>query len=316
MKGLALVLLFISSLFALSLNKPVLQYKSSGCVVDMVIRKEKLYVATKASRVDIFDVKSAEKLQSISVPRIKDFMGDVIDSKVYSVDVQGDKIAILSQANNGFRRVHIFKQGNLDLLISNEDKLYTSKLRFLDENTLVLGLLGNEIISYDISKKKINWSVQVSHSKFSDLVLNEKKDEIVIADESGDLKILSINKGKLIDVLSNQNLDNVFQVDYKNRIIATAGQDRRVVVYDLQNFSAYYKTAPFLIYSVGLSPSGNKVAYASDENNNVRVFDTKTKKTLGDFTGNKMTLVKILFLNEEKFLVASDDKVINLFQVK
>jgi len=325
MKSIILILIFLSSLFSSSLNQPALQYKASGSVTDMTINKGKLYVATNASSVDIFDLKTAKKLESILVPRIKDFMGDIIDSKVYSVDVQGDKIAILSQANKGFRRIHIYQRGKLDLLISNKDELYTSKLRFLNENTLILGLLGNEIISYDISKRKINWTVQVSHSKFSDFVLNENKDEIVVADESGDLKILSTNKGSLIDTLSDQNLDNVFQVDYKNGIIATAGQDRRVVVYDIyqpergtskENFSAYYKKAPFLIYSVGLSPSGNKVAYASDEDNNVRVFNTKTKETLGDFTGNKMTLSKILFLDEERFLVASDDKVINLFQVK
>jgi len=284
--------------------------------VDMIVKNEKLYVATNASVVDIFDLKTAKKLEGIELPFIKDFMGDLSPSKVYAIDVHDTTVAILSQGNKGFRRVHIFENGQLNLLISHKDELYTSKLRFLDENTLLLGLLGNEIISYDIKKKNINWRVQVSRSKFSDFVLNEKKDEVVVADESGDLKILSTTKGTLIDTLKDKNLDNVFQVDYKNGIIATAGQDRRVVVYDITNFSAYYKTAPFLIYSVGLSPSGKKVAYASDENNNVTVFNTSTKEVLGKFTGNKMTLTKILFLDENRFLVASDAKVINLFQVK
>ena len=316
MKSFILVLLFVSTLLSSSFQEPILKYKASGSVVDMVSNKGKLYVATNASAVDIFDIKTAQKIESIRIPRIKDFMGDIINSKVYSVDIYENKIAILSQGNKGFRRVHLFEDGKVELLISSTDALYTSKLRFLNEGTLLLGLLGNEIISYDIKKKKINWTVQVSHSKFSDFALNEVKDEVVVADESGDLKILDTKKGKLIETLSGKNLDNVFQVDVKNGIIATAGQDRRVVVYDVENLSAYYKTAPFLIYSVGVSPSGNKVAYASDEENNVEVFDAHTKETLGRFTRNKMTLTKILFLNEEKFLVASDDKVINLFQVK
>jgi len=316
MKFFIALFFLISTVFSLTSHKPTLQYKASGSVVDMVINKGKLYVATNASVVDIFDLESAKKVQSISVPRIIDFMGDTIDSKVYSVDVMGDKMVILSQANKGFRRIHMFENEKLDLLISSKDELYTSKLRFLDDNTLVLGLLGNEIISYDISKNSINWRVQVSSSKFSDFVLNEKKDEIVVADESGDLKVLSINKGTLIDTLSGQNLDNVFQIDYKNGMVATAGQDRRVVIYDMKNFGAYYKLAPFLIYSVGLSPSGKTVAYASDENNNVTAFNTKTKEVLGKFIGNKMTLTKILFVNEKEFLVSSDDKIISLFQVK
>ena len=316
MKIFIYILLLISSLSSAPLEKPVLSYLASGAVVDMVVNKDKLYVATAASSVDIFDINTAKRLQTIKIPRIKDFMGDIIDSKVYSVDILENKIVILSQGNKGLRRVHVFEKGKLGLFISGTDQLYISKIRFLDEHTLLLGLLGNEIISYDMNKKDINWRVQVSHSKFSDLVLNVKKDEIVVADESGDLKILSTDKGTLIDTLSGQNLDNVFQIDYKNGKIATAGQDRRVVIYDVENFSAYYKTAPFLIYSVGLSPSGKRVGYASDENNNVTVFNTLSKEVLGHFEGNKMTLTKILFLNEKEFLVSSDDKVINLFQVK
>ena len=316
MRFITLCLILFSFVFASGYENPVLQYRASGAVVDMVIDEGRLYVATVESSVDIFDIKTAKLLDKIEVPRIKDFMGDIINSKIYSVDIDENKIVILSQGNKGFRRVHMYEQGSLKLLISNKDQLYMSKVRFLDKQTLVLGLLGNEILSYDILKKAVNWRVQVSQSKFSDLVLNEAKDEVVVSDESGDLKILNTKNGKLLDTLSGQNLDNVFQVDYKNGIIATAGQDRRVVVYDIENFSAYYESAPFLIYSVGLSPSGKKVAYASDENNNVRVFDTKSKETLGQFTGNKMTLTKILFLNEKEFLVGSDDKIINLFQVK
>jgi len=316
MKTLFILAVFFFSLYSSLLQEPILQYVSSGGVVDMVADNNRLYVATTASCVDIFDIRSAKRINTIKVPKIKDFMEDIIDSKVYCVDTLDNRIVILSQGNKGSRRVHLFKQGNLALLISNEDQLYISKVRFLDKNTLILGLLGNELISYDIEKKKINWRVHVSHSKFSDLVLNEKKDEIVVADESGNLKILSVNKGFLIDTLSGQNLDNVFQVDYKNGKIATAGQDRRIVVYDRKSESAYYRTAPFLIYSVGLSPSGSKVGFASDENNNVTVFNTYTQETLGRFTGNKMTLTKILFLDENAFLVSSDDKVINLFQVK
>jgi len=295
MKTLFSLFLLVSTLF--SSNEAVLQYKTSGAVTDMLKYDNRLYVATNASSVEVFDIKTAKKLESISLPKIKDFMGDIIDSKVYSVDVNDKKVVILSQGNDGFRRVHIYENKKLNLLISKKDRLFMSKVKFLDEDTLVLGLLGNEIISYDISKQKINWRVQVSHSKFSDLALNEKKDEIVVADESGDIKLYSTNKGTLLDTLSGQNLDNVFQVDYKKGIVATAGQDRRVVIYDIENFSAYYKKAPFLIYSVGLSPSGTRVAYASDENNNITVFNTKTRETLGKFTGNKMTLTKIIFLD-------------------
>ena len=316
MKLIVTLLILFSVIQASDLQEPVLKYISSGAVVDITVFKSRLYSATNASCVDIFDIKTAKKLEKIEVPKTVDFMGDMINSKVYSVDVLDDMILLLSQANKGSRRIHIYRNGKMRLLIPGKEQLYMAKARFLNRDTLVLGLLGNEVISYDMKEKKTNWRVQVSHSKFSDLALNDKKDEIVVADESGDLKILSVKDGSLIQTLSGQNLDNVFQVDYKNKKIATAGQDRRVVIYDRDFGSAYYKSSPFLIYSVGLSPSGNLVGFASDENNNVTVFDTSTKESLGRFGGNKMTLTNILFLNEEEFLVSSDDKIIHLFQVK
>ena len=316
MRVISFVLLMVISLFAAKPVMPVTHYNASGAVVDIVVQKDKLYCATDASSVDVIDLKSKKIVKQIKVDQIKDFMGDLVDAKVYSVDVLGDKILMLSQAEQGFRRLYIHQAGKNELIIDTEAQLSIAKAKFLDKNTVLLALLGDELISYDLQKKKQNWRVQVSGSKFSNFVLNEKRSEVVVADESGDLQLVSTKDGKHLKTLSGQNLDNVFQVDYKKGIIATAGQDRRVVVYDVAGGSAYYKTASFLIYSVGLSPSGKRVAYSSDENNNVTVFNTKTKSTVDVFGGNKMTLSAIVFLNENEFLVATDATIINRFKIK
>lgn len=316
MKIFITIILLISSLFSANKKMPSAQFVSSGAVVDIVITNNRLYSATGAGCVDIFDMSSKKIVQKIELEQITDFMGDVIDSKVYSVDVLNEKILILSQAKKGARRVHIFKENKLELLIPYTQNLFIAKAKFIDENTILLGLLSNELISYDIQNKTQNWSVQISQSKFSDFVLNEAKTQVVVADESGDLKIHNTKDGSFIKKLSGENLDNVFQVDYKNGTIATAGQDRKMVLYNYQTTSAYSQSASFLIYSVGLSPSAALVAFASDENNNVTLLDTQTKKVLGVFGGNKMTLSNILFLNEKEFIVSSDDTVINLYTIK
>jgi hypothetical protein len=317
MKKIIILTLFVTSLvFAEHITMPLKQYVSSGPVTDIVVSGSKLYSATNASSVDIFDLKSKKIIQKIKVSKIKDFIGDNVDSKIYSVDVLDDQILILSQAKSGYRRVHIYKDKKLELIIPYTKSLTIAKAKFLNKDTILLGMLGNELISFDLKTKSYNWIVQVSGAKFSDFVLNENKDEAIVADESGSLKIHNMKDGKLIKLLEGQNLDNVFQVAYKNGIIATAGQDRRVVIYAYKFDSAYYKSSSFLIYSVGLSPSGKKVGFSSDENNNITVFNTITKSTLGKFGGNKMTLTNILFLNENEFLVASDDKTINLYKIK
>lgn len=316
MRLFLLLAIVFSSLYGVTFQPPIQQYVASGAVVDLAVEDNTLYSATDSGSVDLFDLKSAKRIEKITVGKITDFMGDEIDSKVYSVDVLEGKVLLLSQGVKGFRRVHIYENGKLDEVISVDERLYIAKAAFLDSDRVLLGMLSNEIIAYDLRTKKMFYRNQVSGSKFSDFALNEKKSEVVIADESGDLKIHSTVDGTLLKTLRGQNLDNVFKVDYKNGLIATAGQDRRVVVYDTMADTAYYKTAPFLIYSVGLSPSGAFVAYASDEQNNVTVFNSATQGTVGYYGGNKMTLSKILFINEKEFLVSSDDKTINRYKIK
>jgi len=172
------------------------------------------------------------------------------------------------------------------------------------------------LILYDMKNDKNLYREQIGGSKFSNFALNEDKTKVIIADESGDMKLVNVKDGKIIKVLKGQNLDNVFQVDFKNKTIVTAGQDRRCAVYGTQDSRAYYKQASFLIYSVGLSPSAKLAGFASDEHNNVTIFNTGTKSDLYKLGNHKMTLTNILFINEEELFTASDSKEINYWKLK
>lgn len=316
MRQIIILILLSLSLFSASFKQPLSNFIASGAVIDLVYKDSKIYATTDAGTVDIFDYKSKKLIKKIKVDMIQDFMGDLVDSKVFSVDEIDDEIMILSQSKKGFSRVHVDLNGKSKLLIDYTKKLSIIKAKYLNKNTLLLALLSNEIISYDIKQSKLNYRVQVSGAKFSDFSLNEDKTKVAVADESGDVQIHDTLSGKNIKSLKGQNLDNVFQIDFKNSVIATAGQDRRVAIYFLNSDTAYYKKSDFLIYSVGLSPSGNIVGFASDENNNVSLFNSNTKLNLGKFGGNSITLSNIVFVDENNFLVASNSKIINLYSVK
>ena len=317
MKKIILLLIIINSLIsAANIIMPKNVYKADGGVTDLVYKDAKLYTSTSAGVINIFDVKTKKIIKRIQVPKIKDFMGDEINAKIYSVDVLNNRVLVLSQGLRGYREIYIYENNKLINIINIDNKLSIAKAKFIDNENILLALLSNDIISYNIKTKKENWTTQASQSKFSDFALNEDRTEVVVADESGDLHLYSISDAKLMKTLSGQNLDNVFGVDYKNEIIATAGQDRRAVIYNLRLNSAYYKMSSFLIYSVALSPSAKLAAFASDEKNNVTLFNTATKSKLGLFGGNKMTLSKILFINESEFFVASDSKIINFYKIK
>ena len=122
MKKIFLLLCAVFTLVAKDVT-PNKIIKISGVTVDIVRSGDKLYVATDSSSVDIIDIKSKKVLKHIKIAKIKDFMGDTIDSKIYSVDVINGMVLILSQDNGGFRRVDIYKNGKLKHIITKDDKL-------------------------------------------------------------------------------------------------------------------------------------------------------------------------------------------------
>ena len=306
--------LSISNINAKDLN-PQHSLMASGGITDLVLQEDKLFVATTASSVDIFNIKTNEKIDSIKMPKIKDFIGDIIESKVYSVDVLKKDILILSQGENGGRNVNIYKDGQMQSIIEDTQRLFIGRAKFLDENHIVYALLSNQIYLYDIKNKKVLKEIQISQSKFSNFKFTQDKSKIIICDESGVITMIDSKSFEVLKTFKSQNLDNVFQIDIKNNLILTAGQDRRAAVYNINTNEAYYKEFSFLIYSVALSPSTNLAAVASDEENNVTIFDTRTKENLYKLFQNKATLTNILFLNENELIVTSDDKKINYYKI-
>jgi WD40 repeat protein len=306
--------LSVSNINAKDLN-PQHSLMASGGITDLVLQEDKLFVATTASSVDIFNIKTNEKIDSIKMPKIKDFIGDIIESKVYSVDVLKKDILILSQGENGGRNVNIYKDGQMQSIIEDTQRLFIGRAKFLDENHIVYALLSNQIYLYDIKNKKVLKEIQISQSKFSNFKFTQDKSKIIICDESGVITMIDSKSFEVLKTFKSQNLDNVFQIDIKNNLILTAGQDRRAAVYNINTNEAYYKEFSFLIYSVALSPSTNLAAVASDEENNVTIFDTRTKENLYKLFQNKATLTNILFLNENELIVTSDDKQINYYKI-
>ena len=314
-----LYLFFILNLSILNINAkdltPTSSVLASGGVIDLVLNNDKLYASTAASSVDIFDIKTQERIDSIKMPKIKDFLGDVIDSKIYSVDVLENNILILSQGEQGGRNLDIYTNGKFENIIKDTQRQFIARAKFLDENHIIYALLSNQVYLYDIKNKKILKEIQISQSKFSSFRLTQDKSKLVVCDESGVISMLDSKSFDILKTFRYQNLDNVFQVDIKDNLILTAGQDRRAAVYNLDTNKAYYKEYSFLIYAAALSPSTKLAAVASDEENNVTIFDTSSQANLYKLTENKATLSNILFLNENELFVTSDDKQINYYKI-
>ena len=283
--------------------------KADGEILALMIQDGKIYASTDSGIVDIYDLKTQKKDKIIRFDKIKDFLGDISDSRIFSIDKRGDELLFASQGEEGFSRVYMYKDGKNVLIFDKKDKLSVVKARFISKTKIILALLSSQVVLYDVKAKKIIYNKQISGSKFSDFALDEDKSKMVLVDESGSATLLNTKDGKIIKVFSGQNLDNVYKVDYKNHIIAIASKDRRCGIYKDDSLVAYYKKAKFMVYSVGLSLDGKLCAYPSDFANNITIFNTNTKENTYKLIGDKSTVSNIIFVNNDEIFTTSKNKI-------
>jgi len=316
--------LVTANLFAVEEVEPTYVYKASGGVTDIVMVDNRLYAATDGSAVDIFDTKTHKLIKTIQLPKIEDFMGDEVDAKVSSVDFYHNRLTFVVQTSSGVKELYLYENGQLKKLISEDDSLYITKARFIDDNHILFSLLGNTMYLYNFKSGKTVWTLEVKapdaefSSTFSDFALNEDKSLVAVVDESGDVKIVDVKAGKVTKVLSGKNLDKVFKVDFKQNRIITAGRDGRVVVYDLTKGSSYTLREKkwFFVYSVGLSPSGKLGAFSLNQKNDIAVFDIKTHQKLYLLKKNIMNPTVILFVDDKSVFVATDANKLNFYKLQ
>lgn len=314
MRYLLLVFISISFLFAIKDLNPTYTLKANGDVQALFYEKDKLYAALDSGVVEIFDTNTKEKIKTIKIPKIKDFMGDIIDPKIYSIDKIDSKLLIVSQGMKGYRNLWIYENNKLKKVIHIKKKYYIQKAGFINKNTVLLGLLSNQIILYDIAKKEVLKSIQVSTSSFSHFMIDKTKKSFATSDESGIVRIFNSNTLELKKELPSKNVDKVFKLDFKNHKILTAGQDRRSVFYD--NRSSYYLEFDFLLYSCALSPDASLAAVAYNEENDILVFNTTTKTKLYKLTGSETTLNEIIFISKDELFSSSDHNNIHFWKLK
>ncbi len=295
---------------------PEKEIRMQGNVMDMTIYGKFLYVGTNEGTLNVYDMENEKFIEKIQLKKIHDFMGDLMNPKVYSVDLIGDKKLLLAEGEKGARELYINENNNTTKIISGKAKLMMQKAKFVDENHIFLGLLSNEIILYDIKAKKSLYLIQLSQSKFSDFALNEDKTQAVIACESGINYLVNVKDGKLIKELKGGNKDNVFKVSFKNGKLSAAGQDRIGAVYDVNGDDIQMFHAPFLIYATGLNSDASQAAYAFGIDNEIAIFNLTTNAKVYNLKGQKSTLNSIIFYDKETLYSGSDDKFIMKWSLK
>ena len=288
---------------------PTLTFKSVGFVSDFVVDKDKLYVANDEGTIDIFDIQTQKIVKQIVLEPVTTAMGNLIAPKILSVDRFNGKTLIVSIGKNAFRNVWIYENYTLTQIIDETRELTIKEARFVDDEQIIFGTFGSEIILHDTTERYNLYKSHISQSTMGDITLSDDKKKMLFSDESGEVKLVDVKSAKVHQTYNSQNVDNVYHVAYAKNTLITAGQDRRVGVYQ-KNKKAYHIKSDFLVYCVGISPSAKTGVYSSGEEHHLQLFNIKTKRKTDTLVAHNTIINQITFINEkELFSAGSSDKV-------
>ncbi len=315
------ILFLIFTLFITIVAKdiePFLKIDVKDIAKDLALGKDgEIIIGTDGGKLKVYNYNEKRFVKVIQVPKIKDFMGDIIDTRVSSVDYFNGKYLLLSDSGvGGYTDIRMHENNKTIDIFTEDDKHAIIKSKFIDDNTILLGFLSNEVALYSIKDKKFIYRKQLNESKFSDFALNEDRTLAAFSCESGEINIVETKTGKIVKKLNGANVDNVYKVDFKKDIVSCAGQDRRASWYNIKSGKSDYIQGNFLIYATALNPSATMAAFAMDEKNNISIFNLSTKEKKYLLKGQKSTLNTIIFKDESTLFSASDDNIVIMWKLK
>ena len=319
MKFLTFFIIFIGILFAKDI-KPFLEIDiGAGSIAKDIalVEDDKIVIGTTKSEAKVYDYKNKKFISTIKIPKIKDFMGDTIEASVSSVDYNSGRYLLLNDSGvGGYSNLRVYENNKTTDIFTHKDKLPIIRAKFIDKDNIIMGFLSNEIALYNLKDKKMVYKKQLAPSKFSSFSLNKEKTLAAFTCESGEVTVVNSKTGETIKVLSGVNVDNVFDVDIKSGYVSTAGKDRRAGWYNIKTGKGDYFKGTFFVYATALSPDASLVAYAMDENNDISIYNLFMKSLKYKLKGQKSTLNRIIFKDNDTLFSASNDNIVIMWKLK
>ena len=307
------LLIFLSAvlLFSQQIIKPSKTIKYDYYISKIAYNDSFLITGLENGEIVIKNFKTLKDLYKFSLPKIHDFMGDLIPMPIYSLDISPDnkKLLILAEGEDAKRELFILNLNNKKLSHIFTTKKTLMKAEFINNDKIFFGLLSDEVALYDLKSKKWLYKIQAGSYVFSTFALNDNKTKAAIGDESGAVKIIDIINGKKINEIKGYNKDKTLSLDYVKNYIINGSSDMRVAVYTEEGLTKTELKAKFLPYAAALNPALNSFAIQYDEANDIMVYSIYSKP-LFMLKGHTMALNGMKYLNKNEIISFSPAEII------
>ena len=319
-------ILFFTVIFCLNLTanlaaapleilQPYKVIKAGANVISSNLIDEILYLGTDGSELDIYDIKADKFLEPIKFRTVKTHFSDEEPAKIFSIDRLGDMLLVLTEMDYNERYLYVFKKENdgwsevSNMHLANKS---AKKAFFIDEKTAVVSDFGNEIYYIDLGSKKAVFKHKFSIALYVDFEINKTRDKIAIGAESGVIYIYNL-KTRQTEQTLNFFKDNMYDIDYKNDVVAVGSIDKQAGVF---NGSMSYFKADFIVYATGLSDDAKTLAYMNGEESDILVYDIASKTKLATVKTGQQILNEIYLSDSGRLISVAYEKEVKFWSVK
>jgi len=303
--------LFFSLTLYAGVISPKVSVKTSSAVLDFVVRGGDIWAGTANGEALRINPKG-KIVSSIALPAMEDSWGEKRKQKIMSIDLSSDTKTLIVAGEDGW----LYTIGERKITkTAYSTKTVVKKIAFISDTKIMLALLSNEVVFFDLKTNRIVKTLSGGTSPLSDMAISKDKKTALIAGEAGIVSVIDTGLMKITRRIQGGNVDNIYKVDLHNNRVITAGQDRRAILYTLDGKSFIRFEGSFLIYTAALSPSAGIMAAAMDEENLISVFNTLKRQKIATAKGHSATLNRIVFIDEKRFVSCADENKILFWEL-
>lgn len=282
--------------------------------------KNSLYISTNSGEVEIYDLQTRKKIDSIKLPNITDLWGEVSAPRVFNTHTKdGKSLLIVSQDTADKSNLFIYKNGKLQKIDLGEKNGIIKNAFFVNESEILLSISSFEIIRYNIARGEVVWSLnpkflEAINEVFTDLRI--KGDLAISSTEGGSLYLIDLASGEVKRILKGANFDYIYMLGTAKNVALTAGRDKICGVYNLTNGDFKRIKTEFMIYAVAISGDSSRGAVSYNENGDILIFNTQTLAKIALLTGGNAPTSQVIFMDNSKVLAAFGNNEVLFWNLK